>query len=211
VIIDIVDITRKHSLITSADLFGLPANFDAKGDDLLDAKRFLEDAAKANPLADLTDVKSIDECRIAVIEVDLLGRFHDDVLDSTAALAWRKTGEGYEIDWAGELVYESVEVKKTDTGWSAAYKKGKNEHWKVEHATPEQALGAAEKFLYDKQRDIYAINKRNAYWTSQPATEQMRANILSCGFKLNTDNLTKGQARDLMAAHYSDRRKGLKK
>lgn len=209
VIIDIVDITRKHSLFTSPELFGLPADFDAKGQDLLEAKRFVEGIAAAHPLADVTDVKAIEDCQIRVTEVDLLGRFHDEHIDRHASLAWRKTGDGYEIDWRGELLNEAVEIQKDGEKWKTFYRKGQREVWQKESATPEAALKAGEQYLKTNLAHIHSMNQRDTSWVNLPATNNQK--LLVEGFyRINTETLTKGQARDLISAYYSDKRKGLK-
>jgi hypothetical protein len=207
-------VTRKHSLFTSPELFGLPADFDAKGEDLLETKCFIEDVEKKNPLADVTDVKSIEECNLKVKEVDLLNlglaRFHDEYIDQHAELAWRKTGEGYEIDWRGELLNEAVNIIQDGEQWTAVHKKGKREEWAKTCSSPEEALKAGEQYLKKNAGHIHGQFKKATAHGNLPATP-VQKDVIRVAYKgrINPDPLTKDQARNLISAYYSDKRKGL--
>jgi superfamily II DNA or RNA helicase len=57
-VIDVVDITRRHSLTTVADLFGLPPQFNVKGEDVLEVAKKFEEAKKANQHLLMDDCQS---------------------------------------------------------------------------------------------------------------------------------------------------------
>jgi superfamily II DNA or RNA helicase len=211
IIIDIVDITKKHSLITSPELLGLPVGFDAKGGDLLSLKQQVESVQAANPLANLEDIKDIEECKLRVAEVDLLGNFHDEVLDNHTQLAWERTGEGYEISWNGPLLNEFVEVAKVDDGeldgWAFRYKKGRRTDFEKKFPSAEAALKEAEGWLKKVQPTQWALGQKNYKDGSDPATPDQKRAVQAFGLRTNVDALTKGEARLILSHHYSKRRR----
>jgi ATP-dependent helicase IRC3 len=211
IIIDIVDITKKHSLITSPELLGLPVGFDAKGGDLLSLKQQVESVQAANPLANLEDIKNIEECKLRVAEVDLLGNFHDEVLDNHTQLAWERTGEGYEISWNGPLLNEFVEVAKVDDGeldgWAFRYKKGRRTDFEKKFPSAEAALKEAEGWLKKVQPTQWALGQKNYKDGSDPATPDQKRAVQAFGLRTNVDALTKGEARLILSHHYSKRRR----
>jgi superfamily II DNA or RNA helicase len=210
IIIDIVDITRRHSLITSPELLGLPVKFDAKGGDLLEAKTNIEEAQASTPLADLSDIKSVDDIQLRVKEVDLLGQFHDETIDNHATMAWRKTGEGYELTWRGDLLSEAMEIVKTDTGWVAAHKrnlKSNRTAWEKKASTAKEALEAAEKYIAKNYGWVRNMLKTDSDWRNQPATHTQISNLKSFRCKVNFDTLSKGDATNLLAYYWAERAK----
>lgn len=210
VVIDIVDVTRKHSLISAPELLGLPVDFNAKGEDLLETKKKQEAATQDNPLADLTDIKSIDDIKLRVEEVDLLGQFHDDVIDSTAALTWRKTGEGYELGWRGALLNECMEVVKTPIGWEVHHKKdarGTKIHWATDAPTAKEAIQQAEAYLKNGGLNwVHQLMRKSSSWRNSPATELQKDNLQKMGYKVNLDTISRGQAKDLIELYYAKQR-----
>jgi ATP-dependent helicase IRC3 len=207
IIIDIVDITKKHSLITSPELLGLPVGFDAKGGDLLSLKQQVESVQAANPLANLEDIKNIDECKLRVAEVDLLGNFHDEVLDQHTRLAWERTGEGYEISWNGPLLNEFVEVAPDNGQWAFRYKKGRRLDFEKKFPTAEAALKDAEGWLKKVQPTQWALGQKNFKDGGEPATPDQKRAVQAFGLRTNVEALTKGEARLILSHHYSKRRR----
>lgn len=207
IVIDIVDLTKKHSLITAPELLGLPANWDAKGGDLLEQAQRFEAIAKDNPMADLTDVKDIEECQLRVSEVDLLGQFHDETLEAHASLVWQRTGEGYELDWRGRLLPEFITISKNGDNWTVTKREGKIINWTKQTDTAENALRLSEDYLKRHQPGVYHINRKAAPWRTQPAEENQKKILRSMGIKLNMDNLTKGDAANLIGRYWTEQRK----
>ena len=206
IIIDLVDVTRRHSLFTSPELLGLPADFDAKGDDLMDLNQQFEAVQAKNPLADLSDIKSLDDIKLKVAEVDLLSTFHDENIDNHSHLAWHRTGEGYQIQWRGELVNERMQiVERGENQWQAAYHKGKITQWSGDATNARDAFGKAEEYLRAKLAPLYLVYRRDASWRSLPATDLQKQTIARFGVAVNTANLTKGDANNLISKLYAQK------
>lgn len=209
VIIDIVDVTKKHSLITSPELLGLPMGFDAKGGDLLQAKEKLEETQAAFPLADLSDVKDLDDCQLRVAEVDLLGNFHDEVLDQpNTKLTWERIGEGYEINWRGQLLNEFAKVVKDQDGqWAFRFEKGRRVDFEKKYPNPEAAIQAAETWLYKNKPSAWSLNQKRDSDANQPANPDQIRHIQGFGLKASAKNMTKGEARLLLQHYYAKQRR----
>jgi superfamily II DNA or RNA helicase len=207
IVIDIVDLTRKHSLITAPELLGLPIEFNAKGEDLLDAKVKLEKAEEDNPLLDLSHVQSLDDIQIQVEEVDLLGSFHDPLIDQFAQLSWRKTGEGFTLEWRGELLNERLDVvQQKDGSWEARHygdARGTRTKWKSSCATDLEAVKQAESYLQKNQNGAHTILKKNVPWKAAPATNFQKDNLQKLGYKLNWDKLTRGEAANIIQLYHA--------
>jgi superfamily II DNA/RNA helicase len=205
IIIDIVDVTKKHSLFTSPELFGLPVGFDAKGGDVLAAKQQIEKLAEDNSMVNLADAKSIDECKLRVSEVDLLESFHDDVVEKHTALAWVRTGEGYEISWSGLLLNEFLSVSPGKEGWKVEYKQGKKTKWEATLPDAKSGLARAESWLKQNHRSVFTRSQRTT--STNPASQNMKDMVASAYPGLNVQNLTYAQGTALLGKKYHESRK----
>ena len=87
-VIDVVDITIRHSLVTVADPVGLPPKFDFKGEDLLEVAAKFEEAKKSNQHLLMDDCQSLDEVKAKVEDVDLFIPEMPPVVREHAQLAW---------------------------------------------------------------------------------------------------------------------------
>ena len=71
IVIDVVDGTVTHSLVTLPTLMGLPNTLDIKGKLLTKAADFIEQMQTENPAVDFTKLEDIDEAKILVEKVDM--------------------------------------------------------------------------------------------------------------------------------------------
>ena len=71
IVIDVVDGTVHHSLVTLPTLMGLPNTLDIKGRPLTEAADFIEQMQTENPAVDFTKLEDIDEAKILVEKVDM--------------------------------------------------------------------------------------------------------------------------------------------
>jgi len=90
VLIDVVDVARRHSLQTAPILYGLPPNVNAKGKDLQQLADALEDIAERFPGF---DPESIGRCTLADLEV------RASTFDIFTVPSLGKAGEGLRYQW----------------------------------------------------------------------------------------------------------------
>ncbi len=98
IVIDVVDVTRDHSLITVPTLMGLSNELDIKGQDLLDVVEQIEQLQIDNPTIDFSKMKSVDELKTIVQTVNLFEiRFPKEVEENSSLIWYRAVEGGYKI------------------------------------------------------------------------------------------------------------------
>lgn len=71
-IIDVVDVSSRHPLVTIATLFGLKQKFDGKGKDILRQVEEVEKVESEHPNANVRDIEDISHLRTVLQRADLL-------------------------------------------------------------------------------------------------------------------------------------------
>lgn len=91
IVLDYVDVTSKHSLVTLPTLFGLGPNADLKGKAISKVVADIEKAKLRNPLLDLTRIEDADKISVYAEQVDLFkGSFAPEIID-ISGYQWHKT------------------------------------------------------------------------------------------------------------------------
>lgn len=93
IVIDVVDNTKRHSIITIPSLLGLPINLSLNGKSLFEAADKLKEIINKNPNIDYSQLKNLNEVEVYAEEID----FFDTSLSSEVAentqLNWVKVGQ----------------------------------------------------------------------------------------------------------------------
>ncbi len=98
IVIDVVDGTMTHSLVTLPTLMGLPNILDIKGRPLTEAADFIEQMQTENPAVDFTKLEDIDEAKILVEKVDLFSIKFPPEVEENSELTWfRAACGGYKM------------------------------------------------------------------------------------------------------------------
>jgi hypothetical protein len=99
IVIDVVDSTVSHSLITLPTLMGLSNILDIKGRELLDVVEQLELVQIEHPNIDLSTLKDIDELQAIVKAIDLFEvRFPKETEENSEFIWMRAVDGGYRIN-----------------------------------------------------------------------------------------------------------------
>jgi ATP-dependent helicase IRC3 len=99
IVIDVVDSTVSHSLITLPTLMGLSNVLDIKGHELLDVVEQLELVQIEHPNIDLSTLKDIDELQAIVKAIDLFEvRFPSEVEANSNMIWFKSVDGGYKIN-----------------------------------------------------------------------------------------------------------------
>jgi ATP-dependent helicase IRC3 len=97
-VIDVVDATVSHSLITLPTLMGLSNKLDIKGNDLLWVVQQIETLQLENPTIDFSKMSSTDELKTIVQTVNMFEvRFPKEVEENSALTWYKAVGGGYKI------------------------------------------------------------------------------------------------------------------
>jgi ATP-dependent helicase IRC3 len=94
VVIDVVDGTMTHSLVTLPTLMGLPNTLDIKGRPLTEAAAFIEEMQAKNPAVDFTKLEDIDEAKLLVEKVDMFSIKFPPEVENSSELTWYKAATG---------------------------------------------------------------------------------------------------------------------
>jgi superfamily II DNA or RNA helicase len=94
IVIDVVDGTLTHSLVTLPTLMGLPNTLDIKGRPLTEAATFIEELQAKNPAVDFTKCEDIDDAKLLVEKVDMFSIKFPPEVENSSELTWYKAATG---------------------------------------------------------------------------------------------------------------------
>lgn len=219
-IIDIVDVTSKHSLMTTPTLFGLPIDYDAGGKDLSEEVEAIEQMKIDHPMLDTASARSLDELQSRATEVDLFGPFKADEIVDHSTLAWMKVGEEYQISYIGPNSFqETMKIKPNNFGGFDILTNEFDQDHMVKPPVHdiESAFQSAESFIRENRKLQANTLKRDAGWRTKPATAAQGGLVDKLGAYLKVPAIDKGtlkmgQASDLIALYrqkVADQQKGI--
>ncbi len=208
VVIDMVDIARKHSLQTAPILYGLPPNLDAKGKTLAQVASELEKLMNNYPGLEVgsgrTSLEALEvvASKWSVWQVPELG-----ITGAGLDLGWMKVAEntyrlqypwqdGTEVlvvqpDLLGKFVVNAT-IRPADRALPTRQRT-------IVHDVPtaEQALFTAEMFIKNDRSQVVRIRSRNASWRHKPASAGQIGLLRKLGAPIRP-HLTSGEASDMI-------------
>lgn len=169
-LLDVVDATTKHSLITLPTLFGLGSGLDLKGQSVTQAAKAIEEMQAKYPYLDMSKLEDITRLKSYTEEANLFRVDFCSEITEVSQLQWHKRGENTyclllpgreQIVIAGNLLGEftvkgSISQERIDQG-------GFNN-------LPD-ALAFAEKNLSSKGKQMLTLLRRESGWHKQPVSE----------------------------------------
>lgn len=217
-VIDVVDISSKHSLVTLPTLLGMSKDLSLHGGSLVGAIQKLEEAQKEYSHIDFSNLTDIDKLQSFITSVNLFDVKFPEVVESNSDLSWHGAADGGFIlllPWqkdeqgkgirgtGGEVkIYQNLLDKWEIT----ANIKGKRGHGVRE--TIEEAFVAADEIIYSQAGDSLKILRRHEKWHSEAATvKQLMILRKFYRGKALPDSLTKGQASQLISSFLAKKAK----
>jgi superfamily II DNA or RNA helicase len=168
-IIDIVDNTSKHSLVTLASLFGLPPLLDLKEKSVLDTIKTVDEFKYKNPTADLTHLQNIDSIQHYAVPINLLKPASD--VDKFSKLTWYKMDANTHLVVLPNNQWCKISKNLLNTYDITGYI---NDTLALKESTESQqeAFAYAETWIncYLERWKINLV-KRNAKWKRDPITQ----------------------------------------
>lgn len=209
-IIDIVDVTRRHSLVTIPDLFGLPAGFDMKGGDVLNTVKRVEEIKKEVPWVQIDEnVGSLDELEVRAMEVDLWDPAKLQVQDASASFNWLKDGDdtfrlSYPVEDGDAKENERLEIRRNTLGqWDISTVRDGKRPVGLSTGMRElsDAFRAAESwFRCNRHKATRLVSKAEPWRQEAPTDAQMRLlRRLLPGMSFDESKLTRGQVTDMIS------------
>jgi superfamily II DNA or RNA helicase len=197
VVVDIVDATREHELVTLPTLFGLPSGFDLQGRTTMEAVDAFKWTASNRPWVLADRATSFDDLRLRCKRVELLDLETPSEIGVVTRFAWVKSGEdAYRLNL---LEGERLDVVKNLLG-----------EWDLLQVAPDKIkmvrrtkdlrklLAFAEKMVEEDRKDAVMLVDRRSKWRKAPASEKQIEMLQRKGVAIPA-GLTKGQASHLIA------------
>lgn len=204
-LLDVVDSTSKHSLITLSSLFGMAANMDLNGKSAVAAVRKIEQMQEEHPNVDFSTLTNIDNISTLVQEVNLWEVRFPEELENNTELAWHSAGPGRYVVLLPNK--EKVTVDQDLLGKFTVWGTISGETFKeggFEDLT--RAVQFADMKLSTFGKQYINLLRRKAAWHDDPMTEPQER-LLKKFYRGRPlpPNLSKGQAKSLISQHIAGR------
>lgn len=220
IVIDVVDVSKRHSLMTAPVLYGLPPGLIAKNpkplEDVEAELLKLEDEFQDFDI----EGQFVDGAHLSLEDLRAKAEYHDvwkvqqAALGSGRALSWTRVGDAYELEYpwrdaAGMEGWERVRISMDPAGRWEVQLMFKERVSRAERRAPvrrqqtianslyssDDAAGVAEAFILKHRRTAQNHTRKDAPWRSRPASEAQK-NLLE---RMRIDHgadITAGEASD---------------
>lgn len=196
-IIDVVDVTKDHSLVTLPSLFGLSDKFDLEGSTTTQVQEALNWVEHNRPWVRVDMATSLTDLRYRCRRINLLDLQLPPELALYSEFAWTAVGpKTYRLGLAdGESVIVSSTILSK---WEAVFKSDRGEAVIVEENNPQTTIRKAERFIAEKKSESVKLVLRGTRWREDPASEKQKSLITRYNLDVPTE-LTKGEASHIIA------------
>jgi len=220
-ILDMVDISRKHSLMAAPVLYGLPPLINAKGQrlDVLEADiaALRDEHAGVDLDAILSSLTDLDQLRSRLVSVNVFDvqPLDPSVLQATH-LDWMRAGEVYRLNYPWSDGHETVRVSQDMLGhWDVAVEF----HPRAADATALRqrtiasqvanlatAVMLGESYVTEQRGSVAKMKSRTARWKGNPASTKQMEFLKRLRVPFNAATLTSGAAGSLIDSALHHRR-----
>jgi superfamily II DNA or RNA helicase len=175
IVIDVVDSTIDHSLVTMPTLMGLQNTLDLKGRDVLEVVEEIERMQEEHPSIDFTTLKDINELQAVVKAIDLFEvRFPAEVEANSDMIWFKAIGGGYKINIPKDGPERAgfMHIHQNVLGEWAIEGRIKDVNLAATRPTVEEAFKASDEQIrkrLGKMRLAYLL--REATWHNKPVTK----------------------------------------
>jgi hypothetical protein len=201
-VIDVCDITRRHSLVTVADLVGLPPEFNFKGEDVLEVTKRVEAAKKQNQHLLFDDCQSVDDIKAKVEDVDLFMPELSEVVKKHAELAWSQASpDHFQMSYSGDGFPERVDLKQDMLGqWNIEFTSGFKKAAQIAKPQPslQDAFDSAEKWMSVNRGRTFNMKRQNAAWRKNVPSDAQVRQLRRMGIDVDWRKMNAGQVSDML-------------
>jgi len=210
-VIDFVDACAGKSLMTVPSLFGMDADFDAEGEDIVQVQRQVEELFEENPSV-IKATSLVDAQKMVSEHVDLLSSgVEDDVISEASRFMWRKVGDSYILRMKDDRVM-TIGQDAIGKHLITLHSGGES---KIVRTRPDLmgAISAADNYIADRFPDAPVLLSRDAVWRTHP----MSPGQVTLFGKLRMQiprgrdgaiTMTKGEASDLIDKKFLSMKRG---
>jgi superfamily II DNA or RNA helicase len=196
-IIDIVDVTRDHSLTTLPGLFGFSEQFDLEGRTTAEVQKAIRWVETHRPWIPIDQALSLSDLRYRCRKINLLDLETPAVLLSYTRFAWIGTGKGgYRLGLAGG---KAIVVATTILGdWEIVLRRPEKETVINRDNNVRKAIKIAEGYVIHNLPESVGLVARNTRWRRAPASQKQLKVLRDRKIEV-PEGLTKGQASHLIS------------
>jgi ATP-dependent helicase IRC3 len=171
-VIDVVDNTTRHSLITLPTLVGLNADVDLKGKSAVRSAKAVEDAMAAHPHIDFSKLTDITKLKAYVENVNLFDVKFPVEVTNNSNLSWYPTQDaGYALMLPA---HERIVIKQNMLDKYEINAVLAGQKYAGVRDTLDQAFAAADGLVNDKLPSVMKLLTRAAAWHDDPATDPQK-------------------------------------
>jgi ATP-dependent helicase IRC3 len=175
IIIDVVDNTDIHSLMTLPSLMGLPNGLNLNGESAVGAKRQLDELQEKHPKIDFKDLTALSDAEQFIEQVNLFEvRFPAEV-EANSELMWFKTMDGYRMTVPAPAINKVGEPLRRGEKGGVTIQKNVLGTWDVRgrikdcsfhgiRGTMEEAFVAADNIVREKAGQLLSFMNRKGTW-----------------------------------------------
>lgn len=199
IVIDVVDASSRHSLITLPTLMGMSAHMNLKGGSVVKAIRDIEAAQKQHSNIDFSQLQDISNLKTYIEQVNLFDIKFPAEVEENSQLSWHPAADGGFILLLPDR--QEVRIKQNILDQWEISGTMKGQKYKGIRDTIDAAFKVADDLVYEKVPETLKLLRREEKWHSQPATVA-QLNLLRKlvkGKPLPTD-LDKGKASKLISS-----------
>jgi superfamily II DNA or RNA helicase len=199
-VVDVVDNSSKHRLVTLPSLFGLAENFNLKGRTTSEVERAIRWVEVNRPWVQTDLATDLDDLRLRCKRIDLLElRLPDELLGATQ-LAWAAVGRDCYRLGLGQGEYVTCAQTVLDR-WEVVLRSPHSEvDGNVIVSAPqlETAIRKADGFIRQTRPKSLGLADLKARWRRQPATEKQLERLKRARLQV-PPRISRGQASHLIA------------
>jgi hypothetical protein len=208
-LIDVVDVARRHALQVAPSLYGLPSGLLGKGETLEElSDEWAELKEKYPQLEDaLSQRLTIEQLRIKAQTFDIWSIPDLGAFGQVVSLRWMKTGDDvFQLQYPWQDGKETIQVSRDLLGkWEIVCTiqppdHGPKRQRTLAHGIIDQAAAAnmAESFIEQERRNVVKLKDKSAPWREVLASDKQLATLKKFKVPHNPKTITKGAASDLL-------------
>ena len=206
IVLDVVDSTIRHSLITIPTLLGMPAGLNLQGQSLVQSIKKIEEKLKEYPHLDFTNLKDIDKIDQFIEEVNLFEVKFPQEVEKHSTFTWHPAYTGGYVLMLPDREEVRIQQNLLDKWEIRGIVKGKK--YKGERESMAEAFSAADNLIREKIPECLTIVKREAEWHKLPPTEKQMKRIKKIykGKQIPAD-LSRGAAHKIIGLYFAGKEK----
>jgi superfamily II DNA or RNA helicase len=169
-IIDVVDTTSKHNLITMPSLMGLPKSLDMKGERYTKAREQLERVAAEFPTANIQDIHNLSELDSIAKNIELFRASYPPEVSKLTELAWRKQGDVYALPVGRDHIVIAADL--LGDWWVRGMVSGKSVEIQAQNLAG--AFNAADRAVLDSGAPKVLLARESRWRNEGPSDKQVQ-------------------------------------